>query len=187
MPARTSQRHYPLEDYFALAAIAPFKLEFFHGEILAMSGGSVAHNAIAANVLATLHGALRSGPCRVLGSDQRLVTPSGLWTYPDVAVYCGEIRTSELRADTATNPVVIVEVLSPSTRDYDRGEKLAMYREIPTVRHLLLIEQDAVAVEHHQRGPEGWSREVHDDLGASLSLGDLGSLSLRDVYERVFA
>src|SRR5258708_6072559 len=112
------------------------KLEYFNGDIYAMSGGTIGHSKIGRNVLTLLNAALAGSSCDAFGSDMRVSTPSGLYTYPDASVVCGQ-KLSDT-ADTIRNTVVLVEVLSDSTRNYDRGDKFELYRSIPELRHYLL-------------------------------------------------
>lgn len=183
-----SQRHYSEDDYFAVEASSGIKHEFYQGEIFAMAGASLGHNHLGANVLTALRGAVRSQGCSAFGSDLRVKTPAGLFTYPDIMVVCGPVALSLDRPDTVTNPRVMVEVLSDATRDYDRGEKFALYQAIPTFQEYLLIEQDRVAVEHWWRQAGGdWTMQAYTSLGETVSLATLGvSVSLRDVYLQVF-
>lgn len=183
-----SQRHYSEDDYFAVEANSGVKHEFYQGEISAMVGASLAHNHLSANVLTSLRGAVRQKGCSAFGSDLRVKTPDGLFTYPDVMVVCGPISLAQDRPDTVTNPCVIVEVLSDATRDYDRGEKSTLYQAIPTLQEYLLIEQDQVCVEHWQRQSTGdWTVRTHTSLDATIFLSTLGILlSLQEVYLQVF-
>ncbi len=183
-----SQRHYSEDDYFAVEASSGIKHEFYRGEIFAMAGASVVHNHLSANVLTLLRGAVRLKGCSAFGSDLRVKTPDGLFTYPDVMVVCGPISLTRDRPDTVTNPSVIVEVLSGATRDYDRGEKFTLYQAIPTLREYLLIEQDRVWVEHWQRQPtDEWTAQTYDTLDTHIALPTLGvPLSLREMYRQVF-
>ncbi len=148
---RAPERHYSVDDYFAVEAGSPIKHEYCNGEIFAIAGASVAHNDISANVLTVLRTVLRGASCRAFGSDLRLRTPAGLYTYPDAMVICGHIELTPDRPDTVTNPALLVEVLSDATHDYDRGEKFTLYKSIPSLREHLLIEQDEVAVDHFRR------------------------------------
>lgn len=184
-----SQRHYSEDDYFAVEADSGIRHEFYQGEIFAMAGASLVHNHLSANVLTALRGAVRSQGYSAFGSDLRVKTPAGLFTYPDVMVVCGPIALSPDRPDTVTNPSVIVEVLSDATRDYDRGEKFALYQAIPTFQEYLLIEQDRVAVEHWQRQATGdWTMQAYASLEKAVTLATVGvTLSLREVYLQVFA
>src|SRR5258708_35004625 len=152
-----AQRHYTIDEYFSVEAMSPVRNEYFDGEILAMAGGSPNHNRISRNVLLALEPKLSDGRCESFGSDTRILTASGLYTYPDAVVICGPIILSGDRLESITNPAVLVEVLSPSTRAYDRGEKFELYRSILTFRDYLLIEQSAVDVEYRPRVSDQWS------------------------------
>lgn len=184
-----SQRHYSEDDYFAVEASSDIKHEFYQGEIFAMAGASLAHNHLSANVLTLLRGAVRAKGCSAFGSDLRVKTPGGLFTYPDVMVVCGPISLTRDRPDTVTNPCVIVEVLSAATRDYDRGEKFTLYQAIPTFCEYLLIEQDRVRVEHWQRQPTSeWAVQTQETVETSITLPTLDViLPLREVYLQVFS
>ena len=167
------QRHYTLADYFSIEEMSATKHEFFRGEIFAMAGASVQHNRIAVNLLTALNQRLRQGRCSVFGSDLRIATPSGLYTYPDAAVICGKIELASKAPDTAMNPVVLVEILSDATREYDRGEKFDLYKTIPSLREYLLIEPRSAAVEHFVRERNSWSVAKVFRRGAKLRLSSL--------------
>jgi Uma2 family endonuclease len=152
---RQTQRHYSIEEYLSLADGSTVRLEYYDGEIFAMSGGSRNHNRIAQN-LTRLFDVLLARGCRSYITDLRLYTPSGLYTYPDVMLICGSEKLTKDHPDTITNPVVIAEVLSEATRDYDRGQKFDLYREIPTLRDYLLIDQHSIDVEHRFRAGDRW-------------------------------
>ena len=181
-----AQRHYTIEEYFVVEAMSPVRNEYFDGEILAMAGGSPNHNRISRNVLLTLEPKLRDGRCESLGSDTRILTASGLYTYPDAVVICGPIILSGEPRETITNPTVLVEVLSPSTRAYDRGEKFELYRSIPTFRDYLLIEQSAVDVEHRWRDGDLWLSDRKTSLHEVIRLNSIDvEISTADLYARV--
>ncbi len=182
------QRHYTLDDYFAVEETSLIKHEYFEGEIFAMAGASLDHNHIAANVLMLLRSALRETGCSAFGSDLRIATYGGLYTYPDVSVICGKPLLVTGRPDTATNPVLLVEVLSEATRDYDRGDKLAAYRTIPSLREVLLVDQSTVATETWRREDETtWRSVTETDLNATLTLTAVPlELPLQEIYRKVF-
>lgn len=168
--------------------MSPIRNEYFDGRDPGDGGRSPDHNRIARNVLLSLEPQLRASRCESFGSDTRVRTASGLYTYPDALVICGPIVLSGDRLETITNPVLLVEVPSPSTRDYDRGEKFELYRSIAALRHYLLIEQSTVDVEHRWRTEGAWSSERRtsiDDVirleavGATLALADLTRASRR--------
>src|SRR5256886_7893104 len=146
---------YTLDDYLSLQRRIEDRLEYFNGEIYVMAGGSAGHNRISRNVLRLFNAALAGSSCEAFGSDMRVNTPSGLYTYPDASIVCGPKVSNAV--ETINNPIVIVEVLSDSTRNYDRGEKFDLYSSIPALRHYLLIEQNFRHVEHRRIESEGSS------------------------------
>ena len=162
--------------------------EYLDGEILAMAGASLPHNEIAANVLSELRVRLREGDGGAYGSDLRVCTPGGLYTYPDVSVFCGQVQLVPDRSDTATNPLAIVEVLSEATEEYDRGDKFALYRAIASLRHYVLISQAEVRVDHfHRVDPDEWPCRSMTAPGDRVEIPELGvSFGLADAYRRVF-
>src|SRR5262249_9988400 len=131
-------------EYLELERASASKHEYLAGEIFAMTGASEQHNLIASNVTATLHRQRRGRSCRVYPSDMRIkVTQTGLNTYPDITVVCGPPEfTDPTKRDTLINPMVIIEILSPSTERYDRGLKFQNYRTIPSLQEYILIAQD---------------------------------------------
>lgn len=183
MPLRRhSARRYTLDDYFAVEEASGVRNEFLDGDIFAMAGGSLTHNRIASNV----HFALRTrlgDRCDILPGDQRIAAPSGLYTYADVVVICGEPTLMPGRHDTVTNPSAVIEVLSPSTRDYDENQKLDHYRSIPSLQAVVLVEQEAAEVRVWKRTSDGWT--VEEAAGIDASAQVLGvELPLAEVYAR---
>jgi Uma2 family endonuclease len=176
------------EQYIARErAASDGKSEFLHGRVFAMSGGSPRHNLVTSNVSGALRTALRDRPCVVLSSDQRVcIEPTGLYTYPDVTVVCGGLKTHPRFDDTLLNPMLLVEVLSPSTEGYDRGAKFAHYRNIESLREVLLVSQVERVVEHYAREADGswrlttWTERQRVPLAAIAC-----ELALDDVYEKV--
>ena len=165
---------YSYEDYRVLEESASTKHEFLDGEIYAMAGGTPLHAALGAAVATTLSNQLAGSPCRVYSSDLRVrVAATGLATYPDVSVVCGDLETDREDRNAVVNPAVLVEVLSDGTEDYDRGEKLAHYQRIPTLQAVLLISQSARRVELWERG-DGWSR-AQAGPGETVRLRALGA------------
>lgn len=180
-----TRRQYTLDDYFSMQRGTDLKLEYFNGDIFAMSGGTLGHNKISRNVLNFVSAALAGSSCDALGSDMRVSTPSGLYTYPDVSIICGQEFSDTV--DTISNTVVLVEVLSDSTRNYDRGDKFKLYRSIPALRHYLLIETSFVSVEHRRIEKDGsWSPEISDSLDQIVHLSEVGiDLPVARIYEGV--
>jgi Uma2 family endonuclease len=176
------------EEYLTIERNAERKSEFYAGEMFAMAGASEAHNLITVNVTRELSSQLRGRPCRTYAGDMRVkVSETGLYTYPDVAVACGEVQFEDTHRDTLLNPTVIVEVLSPSTEAYDRGEKFAQYLRLPSLQQYILIAQDRPRIERYRRSEEQeWIFSATDGLENTTHLGSIGcDLVLADVYDRV--
>ena len=182
-----AERAYSVGDYFCIEQMSDIKHEYYAGAIYALAGASTNHNRITRNLLIALGNTLHDSSCETFTGDQRICTPAGLYTYPDMSVICGEIEYTHDPLETATNPTVLVEVLSASTRRYDQGEKFEFYRAIPTLRHYLLIEQTQMQVEHRARREDGiWVSTVLTGPEAVLDLPDLNfRTSLQEIYARV--
>ncbi|MFN8454993.1 MAG: Uma2 family endonuclease [Anaerolineae bacterium] len=181
-------KYYTPAEYLALEEVAETKSEYFQGEIFAMSGGSTNHNRIALNVCAMLNLAFEDKPCEVFSSDVKvLVQDNGLYTYPDAMVVCGSIEYAEGRNDTITNPIVIFEVLSKSTRDYDRGKKFELYRDLPSLQEYVLIDQERVYLEHYHKVEDGrWVLTLFNNPDTTLTLAAIGvSLAVNRIYHKV--
>lgn len=181
---------FSFEEYVALEEIGGDKSEFLGGHIRVMARGTPAHAAIAANVIALLSAQLRDRPCRVFTSDLRIrVQATGLGTYPDVTVVCEHLETdpADPRGNTVTNPRVLVEVLSPSTEEYDRGEKLAHYQRISSLAEIVLVAHDERRLEVWHREGDHWTLDVFR-AGERAGLASLGcDLDVTEVYRDPFA
>lgn len=176
------------EEYLVLERAAAYKSEYFRGEVFAIAGASPSHVLIVTNIVAALHGQLRQSPCSVYSTDLRVkVGASGLYTYPDVVVICGEMLFDDALKDTVLNPTLIVEVLSDSTKDYDRGEKFEQYRKIPSFVEYVLVAQDHCHVEHFVKQTNGdWLLSETERITAVFNLLVLDcTLRLADIYEKV--
>ena len=179
---------YTPEEYLARERSALTKSEYYRGEIFAMAGATREHNLIVGNLIRTLGNQLLDRPCEVYPSDMRVkVIGSGLYTYPDVSVICGEPRFEDDQFDTLLNPTVLFEVLSDSTEKYDRGTKASQYRRIASLRELVLIAQDFPHVERHSRQPDGqWMLSDVFELEKSLELTSISvTLPLAEIYRGV--
>jgi Uma2 family endonuclease len=175
-------------EYLDLERKAERKSDYFQGEMFAMAGASPRHVEIVMNLVIELGRQLKGRPCRVYSSDLRLrVSPTGLYTYPDVLVLCGEARFADDQKDTVLNPTLIIEVLSDSTRDYDRGRKFQQYRALPSLREYLTVAQDGAHVEHWTRQPEDrWLLTEFSDLTQTIQLTCIGCvLPLAEVYDKI--
>lgn len=148
-------------EYLALLAESPFKYEWLNGAVYAMAGGSAEHAALSAEVVRQLGNALVGKPCRVYSSDLKLRSPSGLATFADATVICGPVVPHVEDKHTATNPLLIVEVLSPSTEAYDRLEKFEHYRAIPSLAAYVLVDEKTRSVEVSLREGEAFHTRVH--------------------------
>ena len=176
------------EEYLALERAAEYKSEYFNGEIFSMAGASPAHNRIAHSISGQFYLQLRGGPCETSQSDQRLkVSQTGLYTYPDLLVVCGESQYDDRMTDTLLNPTLILEILSPSTESYDRGDKFAHYRSIKTLKEYVLVAQNKPRIERFVRGPnETWIYHESSELDAVVEFASIPArLALAEVYEDV--
>jgi Uma2 family endonuclease len=186
VPAR---RYLSTEEYLEIEREAEVRSEYLDGEMFAMAGGSPTHNQIVGNVIIAVGIRVRGRGCRVYPSDQRISTPAtGLYTYPDTAVVCGPPEFRGPHGDTLLNPVLIFEVLSPSTEGYDRGVKFTHYQSLASLQEYVLIAQDRPSVGrfHRQEGGTAWVYEESSDLAGSLRLASLGcDLPLAEIYDQI--
>lgn len=175
------------EEYLARERQAESRSEYFGGEIFAMAGASLRHGRLVLNFAGRLAQKLRDTQCNVYATDIRLLTPRGLYTYPDVMVICGDEILANQQPDTVTNPILIIEVLSESTKDYDRGQKFESYRAIPSLLEYLTVAQDRIHIEHYTRQPDQrWILQEYSDPAASVALPSIGAeLQIAEIYEKV--
>lgn len=187
MGSAAAQPRYTSVEYLALERLAETKSEYVDGAIVAMSGASRAHILVTGNIGRDLNLQLRGRPCEVYVADMRVkVSETGLYTYPDVAVACGDIRFEDAHVDTLLNPIVIVEVLSPPTEAYDRGAKFAHYRRLPSLQEYLLAAQDRPNVERYVRQGDGWLLSEAIGLHGTVHLAAIDcELALREIYDKV--
>jgi Uma2 family endonuclease len=167
-------------DYLALEAASNVRHEFLNGYIYAMAGGTPEHAAVAAAITGLMFPQLRGKGCRAYNADLRVRTPSGLATYPDVTIVCGASERHLEDQNAVTNPIVLIEMLSPSTEDYDRGDKFEHYKSLPSLRQLLLVSPQDQSIEMWTRSTGSrWSRVLLRESGvAELVIGPR-----LDVYE----
>jgi Uma2 family endonuclease len=176
---------FTFEDYLALEEVSEVRHEFLDGQAWAMAGGTPEHAAVAGNITTLLNVQLRGRRCRVFSSDLRIrVQATGLGTYPDVTVVCGQLERDpeDRKGNTLLNPQVVVEVLSPSTEVYDRDEKLSHYQRVPSIQEVALVAHDRREIEIVRRQSDGsWSRHVSrgeetahlESLGCGLPLAEV--------------
>ena len=176
------------EEYLEIERAADHKSEYYEGEMFAMAGGSLRHAWIIMNIGGELRQQLKGRPYFITASDLRLrVSPTGLYTYPDVMVVCGEPQYAGDQKDTLLNPSVIIEVLSDSTRDYDLGRKFQHYRTLSSLREYLMVAQDKPHIDHWLRQDEnrGMLTE-YNGLSQSITLPSIECvLALSEVYDKV--
>ncbi|MEG4799984.1 Uma2 family endonuclease [Microcoleus sp. ARI1-B5] len=184
----TEQHYFTEEQYLALEETAEDKSEYLDGEIIPMTGGSTNHNQIAGNLYIALSLALKKQNYRIFIGDVRLWVPKKrLYTYPDVMVIFGQPEYHNNRTDMITNPQVIVEVLSKSTKNYDLGDKFTFYKTIPSFREYILIDQTKIKVEQYSKTEnKRWLYSEYDEEDTALVFNSFEvEVPLSDVYEQV--
>ena len=188
MQIQTKPRQYTPEEYLELEEQAEYKSEYRDGEIVAMAGGTTNHNEICLNLAANLKFALRKKNYRVYIGDVRLWIPRyRQYTYPDVMVIEGEPIYADRGTTTVTNPILIAEVLSKSTQNYDQGDKFAYYRSIPEMKEYILIDQKKFHVMQHQKMADNkWLLTDYETSDAVIKLASLGlEIELSEIYTGV--
>ena len=175
-----------IEEYLDFENASEEKHEYYQGEIFAMSGAKIDHNIIAANILGIMKEKLKGKPCRPFNSDQRIYIPENtLFTYPDISVICGEIISKDNDEWNVLNPSVIIEILSPSTKSYDRGDKFKLYRDIASLQEYILIDSESVLVEAFRVNNEShWELEEYKMIDKTLLVKAVQlSIPLLEIYE----
>lgn len=182
------KRHYTPEEYLEFERNSQFKHQYYKGEIFAMGGASFAHGQLISNLIKLLGIHFEGSDCQAIPNDLRVkVDKTGLYTYPDVAVVCGEPQFEDDVLDTLLNPKLLIEVLSDSTEAFDRGEKFAQYRTIKSLEEYILVSQRDYRIEVFMRRSDGqWVFSEAAGLDATVEFNSITcSLKFRDVYERV--
>jgi len=186
--SKQQKARFTVAEYLSMDRDASDKHEFAFGEIYAMGGASARHVEIVGNIVSELRNHLRQRPCRVYSTDLRLcVDADHRYTYPDVVVVCGQPQFLDDRLDTLLNPDLIVEVLSESTRNYDRGDKFQQYRGIPSFREYLLVDQAKAHVERYSKQQDGtWSLWETDSSDHVVHLESIAvTLPVSEIYLKV--
>jgi len=186
--ASVPKPRYAPEQYLEIERKAEVKSEYFSGEMFAMAGGSLRHSQIAANCIARFTMQFEGRPCNAFTSDLRVnVSETGAYVYPDVSIICGRPVMLDEHEDTILNPSVILEVVSPSSEAYDRGEKFAHYRRLKSLTDYLLVSQDRVRIEQYSRQQDGqWLLNEIDGLEGIVEIPFVDCrLALADVYDKV--
>ncbi len=178
---------YTAAEYLAMEKEADTKHEFFQGEIFAMAGASITHVIISTNLIVQIASKLKGNPCQPYGSDMRIHIPENtLFTYPDISIICGEVIPSRDDEDTAIEPVVLIEILSPSTKNYDRGGKFKLYRDIPSLKEYILVDSEVIGIEAFRLNAGGhWELEEYKTENSVLAINTVSlSIPVREIYER---
>ncbi len=188
------KKKFTVQEYLEYEKAATERHEFYqgeifqmygHGDLLAMSGASNLHNMIFSNLLIAIGTKLQGKPCKPYGPDMRLNIPENtLFTYPDITIYCGDPETIPEDEETFIHPTIIVEILSPSTREYDRGGKFKLYRDIPTLKEYVMIDTAAINVEAFRLNKnKHWEMEEYKSLSGDLTLPALEiAVPIKDIY-----
>lgn len=179
-----------VEEYLKIEEESNVKYEYHDGDIYAMAGGTVNHSRISVNIAGEIRQAIKNknGNCEVLNSDVKLhISKENRYLYPDNMVICGEVQESESLKNSVTNPKVIIEVLSKSTKNYDKGDKFVIYKEIGTLEEYILIEQDTAQVHLFTRkSPDLWKIVTITGLDKVLNISSLKiDITLADIYYNV--
>ena len=181
------KKFYSIQEYLEMENAATEKHEYYKGEIFAMSGASGRHNVISSNLIISLGISLKGKSCQPYGSDMRIHIPENtLFTYPDISIICDDVTISSEDENTAVQPTLIIEILSPSTRNYDRGEKFMLYRAIPALKNYLLVDSQSIHVEHFAINIEGLLQlKEYNKIDEEIFIETLDvKLLMIDIYER---
>src|SRR4051812_43381492 len=181
-------KYYTIEEYLAFERASQAKHELYKGEIFAMAGASFNHNQIQMNFTGEVRNFLKGKTCNVFGSDLRIHVPAnGLFTYPDAIIICGTSQLMDKEFDTVLNPSVIVEILSPATQRYDRGEKFMLYRSIPSLKEYILIDSESISIEHYKRNNDNtWLLQEWKAHTDTLTIATIGLFMLvEELYSGV--
>lgn len=176
------------EDYLEQERAALQKHEYYKGEVFAMSGASLEHVIVTRNLMISIGNKLKGKSCQPYGNDLRMHVPlNTLFTYPDLSIICGKPELLDNNFDTATNPTVIIEILSPSTRNYDMGVKFKLYRDIHSLKEYILIDSENVYVEKHVRQADNsWLLSEVKNLDEQLTIESVQiNIALIDIYEGI--
>lgn len=173
------------EEYLERERNALVKHEYYDGEIFAMSGASANHNQVYSNLFGEIFYRLKGKGCKPYGSDLRIHIPKNtLYTYPDISIICGDMKLTDDKFDTATNPSVIIELLSQSTRNYDRIEKFSLYRDIDTLKEYILVDTQKIHIEKYIRNSDHtWQLFDHNSIQDTLTISSVNiSIPIADIY-----
>jgi Uma2 family endonuclease len=174
------------DEYLQMERASPLKHEYYRGEIFAMSGAGNRHNIIFSNLFGTIAYSLKGKPCRPFGSDMRVHIPENtLYTYPDISIFCRDLLDMSMDEDNVEGPAVIIEILSPSTKNYDRGEKFRLYRDIPSLREYIMVDSENLYIEAFSVNENGlWELKEYKKTNDILEIKTVAiSVALAEIYE----
>ena len=176
------------EEYFSFCEQNEGKFEFYAGEIFSMAGAMPDHNAVASAIAGEIYAQIKGRGCRIYQSDQRLhIISAGLFTFPDISVYCDPPEYSPARRDTLINPLLVIEVLSDSTEGYDRGAKFSFYQKIPSLKeYVMAASNDKIVEVYTRQGSNSWKVTYYSAENPAIVLNSLGiTLMLEDLYSMI--
>lgn len=175
-----------IAEYLEFERDANQKHEYYKGEIFTMAGAGEKHNEIFSNVFGSVSNVLKGKLCRLYGSDKRIYIPENtLFTYPDISIFCGEKKFLDKENDTAIEPSALIEILSPSTKQYDSGKKFELYKDIPTLKEYIMIDSEMISVEAWKLKHAGnWERAKYNSKNDILLIQTVqAAIPLKDIYE----
>lgn len=183
-----SKQKFSIKEYLEIENAAPEKHEYYKGEVFAMSGAKLPHNTITSNLTGALYVKLKGKNCKPYGSDLRIHIPSNtLFTYPDISIICGNVKTLNDDEFNALNPLVIIEVLSKWTKNYDRGEIFKLYRDIETLKEYILVDSDSLHIEIFRLNKNNhWELEEYNDVNSFVEIKAISeSISIAEIYDGI--
>jgi Uma2 family endonuclease len=179
------KQHYSIQEYLEIEKTADERHEYYRGKIFAMAGASRRHNVVFKNLYIALGIKLQGKPCQPYGPDMRLHIPENtLFIYPDISIYCNDFISYAEDEDTVIQPTVLIEILSPTNRDYDRGGKFILYRQIPTLKEYILVDSEAIHVERYAINDQGfWQLDECRKLDQVLTISTVDfTMPLAEIY-----
>ncbi len=183
----SERKNFSVEEYTAFEEESDIRHEYHHGEITAMAGGTPNHSLICNSIGGIFKSQLKGQNCFAFNSDLQIATSEQRYVYADASVICGELEMSEVNKNAVKNPTIIVEVLSESTADYDRGKKLLFYLQIPSFQEYILIDQDRFFVQVYSKINDGqWTMNIYDKINQVIHLQSIAIvIEMNDLYEGV--
>lgn len=181
-------KYYSEQEYLDAERLALDKHEYYKGEVFAMSGASIKHNIIFSNSFGSIVAKLNGKNCKPFGSDLRVHIPkTTLYTYPDISIICGNIDTTDDKFDTVTNPSVIIEILSESTKNYDKGNKFTLYRNIESLKEYILIDSENIMVEKFTKNDDNsWQLTEYKSITEFFKIETVAiEMDLETIYNGV--